>query len=299
MLEIKQLKIFTTIVDVGTFTGAGEKLGLSQPAISQQVRALEETLGVALLVRDGRGARPTPAGDRLVQCARHVLGRLEEVEHSFAEETNGRRGIVRLGAPEPACGYLLPSALAMLRRELPKVELQVTSGEPASVLPRLAAGDLDLALVALPAESGRARVVEVGQDELVAVMPPQHPWVGRGRVLAGDFETQPLVLYDRASSITDATLAFLLEGGVFPTVAIEIDQMEGVKGLVQAGVGVAVVPRWAVRRELAAGALGAASLGEAGLQRTWALAFSDELPRPATIAAVVRLLGDDLPGRFA
>jgi DNA-binding transcriptional LysR family regulator len=298
MLEIKQLKIFRTIVEVGSFTGAGDQLGLSQPAISQQVRTLEETLGVALLVRAGRGARPTPAGDVLFQCARQMLDRLDEVERRFAEETAGRAGVVRLGAPEPPCSYLLPGALVALRRGLPKVDLRVVSGQPAMTLARLAAGDVDVALLPMPVESERLRVVEVGSDEMVAVTPPEHAWASRARVDATDFATEPLVLYDRASAITEATLGFLLEGGVFPTVAIEIDQLEGVKELVRAGVGVAVVPRWAARREIAAGALAAVTVGERGLRRTWALVFPDAQPRPATIASVVRLLAEELPSRF-
>ena len=298
MLEIKQLRIFRTIVEVGSFTRAGEQLGLSQPAISQQVRTLEESLGVPLLVRAGRGARPTPAGDVLFQCARQMLDRLDEVERRFAEETAGRAGVVRIGAPEPPCSYLLPGALAGLLRALPKVDLRIVSGQPATTLARLAGGDLDIALLPMPVESERLRVVEVGGDEMVAVMPPEHPWASRGRVYATDFATQPLVLYDRTSAIAEATLAFLLEGGVFPTIAIEIDQLEGVKELVRAGAGVAIVPRWAARRELAAGALAAASVGDAGLRRTWALVFPDAQPRPATIASVVRLLAEELAGRF-
>jgi DNA-binding transcriptional LysR family regulator len=298
MLEIKQLKIFRTIVEVGSFTRAGEQLGLSQPAISQQVRTLEETLGVPLLVRNGRGVRPTPAGDVLFQCARQMLDRLEEVGRRFAEETAGRAGVVRIGAPEPPCSYLLPPALVRVRRELPKVDLRVLSGQPATTLARLTAGDVDVALLPVPVESERLRVVEVGSDELVAVMPPDHPWATRDRVCATDLATEPLVLYDRTSAITQATLAFLLEGGVFPTIAIEIDQLEGVKELVRSGVGVSIVPRWAARREIAAGALGAVSVGERGIRRTWVLVSAAAQPQAATIASVIRLLADDLPGRL-
>src|SRR4029453_10228034 len=113
-------------------------------------------------------------------------------------------------------------------------------------------------------------------------------------VEATDFATEPLVLYDRASAITEATLAFLLEGGVFPTIAIEIDQLEGVKELVRSGVGVSIVPRWAARREIAAGALGAVSVGERGIRRTWVLVFAAAQPQAATITSVIRLLADDL-----
>jgi DNA-binding transcriptional LysR family regulator len=298
MLELKQLRIFRTIVEVGSFTRAADQLGLSQPAISQQIRALEESLGVPLLVRAGRGARPTPAGDVLFQCSRHVLERVEDVERRFAEQTAGRAGVVRIGAPEPPCSYLLPGALVPLRRELPRVEIRVVSGQPAVTLARLEAGELDLAMLPTPVVGERLRVVEVGSDDLVAIMPPEHPWATRSRVLAADFASEPLVIYDRTSAITEATLGFLLASGIFPTVAIEIDQLEGVKELVRSGVGVAVVPRWAARRELAAGSLVAAPLGDAGVRRTWVLVFADRQPRSATTSAVVRLLQEALPARL-
>jgi LysR family transcriptional regulator for metE and metH len=129
-------------------------------------------------------------------------------------------------------------------------------------------------------------------------MPPEHAWARRDRVQAADFAGEPLVIYDRTSAITEATLGFLLASGIFPTVAIEIDQLEGVKELVRAGVGVAVVPRWAARRELAAGSLVAVPLGDAGLRRTWNLVFADSQPRSATTAAVVAFLREALPARM-
>jgi DNA-binding transcriptional LysR family regulator len=298
MLELKQLRIFRTIVEVGSFTGAADQLGLSQPAISQQVRALEESLGVPLLVRAGRGARPTPAGDVLFQCSRQVLERVEDVERRFAEQTSGRAGVVRIGAPEPPCSYLLPGAIVQVRRELPRVEVRIVSGQPATTLARLDAGELDVAMLPAPIDAERFRTVEVGSDDLVAVMPPEHGWATRERLQPADFAYEPLVIYDRTSAITEATLGFLLAGGIFPTVAIEIDQLEGVKELVRAGVGVAVVPRWAARRELAAGSLVAATLGDAGVRRTWMLVFPDVPVRSATTAAVVRLLRESLPARL-
>lgn len=298
MLEIKQLKIFRTIVEVGSFTGAADQLGLSQPAISQQVRALESALGVALLVRAGRGARPTPAGELLVQCARDVLDRIERVERHFAEESGGGAGVVRVGAPDPVCAYVLPGSVEKMCRALPRIDVRVTSGHPTVTLARLAAAEIDVGLVPLPIESERLRVVEAGDDELVAITAPQHPWAMRTQVDAVAFADAPVVLYDRQSAITEAALRFLLESGVFPRVAVEVDQLESVKDLVRAGMGVAIVPRWSVRREIVAGALGACALGENGLRRRWALVFPDAPSRSATTASVVRLLEEDLPGRF-
>lgn len=299
MLETKQLWIFKTIVEVGSFTGAGERVGLSQPAISQQVRALEEELGVQLLVRVGKVTRPTPAGEVLLHCAEQVLDRIEETRRVLSEHGKGRSGVVRIGTPEPPCNYLLPAVLADLKRRFPKIDVRVTSGHTAVTLARLNQGELDIALIPLPAETSKLRLVDAGRDELVAVVPPEHPWAGQPFVTAGDFEEQPVVLYDRASQITELTLGFLLDEGVFPRIAVEIDHLEALKDLVRSGLGVAVVPAWSARREVAAGTLALVRLGPTGLTRAWGIVYPDPQPQPATVRALVRLLAEALPPLFA
>jgi DNA-binding transcriptional LysR family regulator len=299
MLETKQLLIFKTIVDVGSFTGAGEQIGLSQPAISQQMRALEDELGVMLVVRVGKVARPTPAGEVLLHCARQVLDKLEETRRLLGEHHKGRAGVVRVGTPEPPCNYLMPTVLADLKQRFPKIDVRVTSGHTAITLTRLNAGELDVALVPLPADTDKLRVVDVGRDELVAVVPPDHPWAEQPYVTARDFEEQPIVLYDRTSQITDLTLDFLLDEGVFPRIAVEIDQLEALKDLVRAGLGAAVVPAWSARRELAAGSLAMARLGPTGLVRSWGAVHPDLQPQPTTVRALVRLFAEVLPPLFA
>jgi LysR family transcriptional regulator for metE and metH len=295
MIETKQLQIFKTIVDVGSFTGAGEQLGISQSAISQQIRALEEELGVPLLVRLGRSTRMTPAGEAFLRCAQQVLDKLDETRRFLDEHARGRAGVVRIGTPEPPCNYLLPEVLVELKRRFPKSDARVTSGHTAATMSRLVGGELDVALLPLPVEAEKLRIVEVGRDELVAVVPPDHAWASLPFVTARDFEHEPLLVYDRASQITDLTLGFLLDEGVFPRIAVEVDHLEAMKDLAQRRLGVAVVPTWAVRRELASGVLAAVRLGATGLGRTWAVIHPDLQPYPATLRALVRLLADSLP----
>ncbi len=295
MIETRQLQIFKTIVEVGSFTGAGEALGISQSAISQQIRVLEEELGVPLLVRLGRSTRLTPSGEVFLGCAQQVLEKLEETRRFLDEHARGRAGVVRIGTPEPPCNYLLPEVLVELKRRFPRIDARVTSGHTAATLARLNGGELDLALLPLPLDPGRLRVIEVGRDELVAVVPPDHAWASLPFVTARDFEQESLLVYDRASQITDLTLGFLLEEGVFPRIAVEVDHLEALKDLVQRRLGIAVVPEWSARRELAAGTLAAVRLGATGLGRTWGVLHADLQPYPATLRAFVRLLADSLP----
>ncbi len=298
MLETKQLRIFKAIVEVGSFTGAGEHLALSQPAISQQIRALEEQVGVPLLVRSGRATRPTPAGEILLQCARHVLEKIEEVQRALAEHGDGRAGVVRIGTPEPACNYLLPPVVAELKRRIPKADLRVVSGHPPITLARLHSGEVDVALLPLPVDSERLRIAELGQDELIAIVPPAHPWIRRPRVTARDFDDEPIILYDRQSPITDRTLACLLDEGVFPRVAAEIDHLEALKDLVRMGVGVSVVPRWSALRELAAGALSAVTVASPRMMRRWGLCYLDGQHQSGVARTLLDVCVQTLPVRM-
>src|SRR5262245_10118408 len=272
---------------------------MSQPAISQHVRALEESAGVPLLVRVGKSTRPRPAGDVLLHCARQVLERVDSAGRLLAEHAHGRTGVVRIGTPEVPCSYLLPPVLIELKRRLPKIDVRVVSGHTAATLARLAGGEIDLALLPLPADTGRLRVLEVGRDELVAIVPRSHAWTEMPWVTAREFGRQPLILYDRASQITDLTLEFLLDEGVFPRIAVEIDHIEAVKELVRGGLGVAVVPWWSARRELTEELLFPVRLGAVGLTRTWGLVYPESRGLPAALRALVTLLAEALPPLFA
>src|SRR5919201_5304000 len=287
------------IAEVGSSTDAGEHLDLSQPAISQQMRALEEQVGVTLLVRTGRTTRPTPAGEILLQCARQVLEKIEEVQRVLAEHGDGRGGVIRVGTPEPACNYLLPPVVAELKRRIPKADVRVVSGHPPDTLARLHGGEVDVAFLPLPIDSERLRIVEVGHDELIAIVPPAHRWVSRSQVSARDFEEESLVLYDRQSPITDRTLACLLDEGVFPRVAAEVDHLEALKELVRMGVGVSVVPRWSVVRELAAGALSALSVESPRMIRRWGLCYLDGQQQSGTVRGLLEVCVETLPARLA
>jgi DNA-binding transcriptional LysR family regulator len=295
MLETKQLKIFKTIVEVGSFTRAGARLNLSQPAISQHIRALEEHLGVPVLLRVGKRARPTPAGEVLLHCAEQVLDKIEDAERLLAEQGVGGGGVLRVGGADAACQHLLPPVLKEFLGQFPRVHLQLTGGHTATTLGRVLAGELDLALVTLPVETDRIRVTEIGRDELVAVVQREHAWAERRRIPAADFADEPLILYDRESRMTETVLHFLLEEGVFPRVAVEVDQIAVVKELVRLGLGVAVLPAWAVRPEIEAGVLRAVSLGTQGLPRAWCLAALDNGAQPAALKALVRLCVEHLP----
>lgn len=298
-MEAKQLRTFLTIVELESFTRAGRRLGLSQSAISQQLGALERDLGVKLIVRAGSGARPTASGDALVQYARQILQKMEDAQRVLADFESGGAGVLRIGAGGAVCHYLLPSILKEFHEHYPKLDLHVRSGPTRLTVERLLQGELDIGVLTLPVSQPKLRITDLGRDELVAIVAPSHAWAARKRLFPVDFATEPLLIYERRSQTFHLIERVLLEAGVFPRIAMEMDHMEAVAEMARAGLGVAVVPRWAVRAEVESGALVALSIGKSGLSRSWGLGMLDGDYRPQAVKAFLRLCLDRLPAMMA
>ena len=295
-LDAKVLRTFVTIVDLRSFTRAGRRLGLSQSAISQQIGAQEKQLGVKLLVRAGKGVRPTPAGEILLQYARQILQKVDEAQRVLTAYEATGSGVLRIGAGGAACEHLLPSVLQSFHDAYPRIELRVLSGPSRLTKERLLDGDLDVGMLTLPLVETKLRLLELGRDELVVIAAPSHPWATRRRIEPRELTEQPLLVYARRSSTFHIVERMLLESGVFPHIVMEMDHLGAVSSMVKAGLGLAVVPRWAVAEDLNSNRLIALSIGKNGLYRAWGLGMRAEEHQPQTLRAFVRECLERLPG---
>lgn len=294
-LDAKVLRTFVTIVDLRSFTRAGRRLGLSQSAISQQIGAQEKQLGVKLLVRAGKGVRPTPAGEILLQYARQILQKVDEAQRVLTSYESTGSGVLRIGAGGAACEHLLPSVLQSFHDAYPRIELRVLSGPSRLTKERLLDGDLDVGMLTLPMVEPKLRLLELGRDELVAIAAPSHRWATRRRIEPRELTDQPLLVYERRSSTFHIVERMLLEAGVFPHIVMEMDHLGAVSSMVRAGLGLAVVPRWAVLSDVSAGRLVGLSIGKNGLYRAWGLGTRAEEHQPQTLRAFVRECLEHLP----
>lgn len=293
-METKQLRILLAIVDNGGFTRAGLRLGLSQSAISHQISALERDLGVELLARGASGAAPTPAGDLLVQYARQIVAKLDEARRIVVERDVAGSASLRIAASSAICEHVLPAAVKELHTRLPNLELHLGSDRTARSLERLTAGEIDAAIVLSPPEGAKLRLVDLGHDELVAVAHPEHRWSGRTRIQASDFADERVLAHDRLGGGFAALETFLLEAGVFPRVAMEVEAAGAIGRLVGAGLGVSVLPRWTIRREIEHGIVIALPIGR-GIGRRWSLASRDEAFAPRALRAFMHVCREIVP----
>ncbi len=293
LLDAARLQAFVAVAREGGFSRAAARLGKSQSTVSGAVAALEADLGQALFVRDGRTTHLTDAGRALRGHAEAILGEMARARAQIEAIAGLAAGELVVGASDTLAYYLLPPVFAAFRARHPQVELRLVNRPSPATAAEVAARAIDVGVVTLPlpdlrtdgrAPLERVRAEPLSVQEEVLVCPPGHPLAGRRRVsiaALGDGKT-PLLLLDR----TTASRALLDEAwrklAARPQVAMEMSSVEVLKRLVELGFGVSIVPRLAVGRETAAGALVAVKLEGLPARR---IALLVPHPGPASRAA--------------
>jgi DNA-binding transcriptional LysR family regulator len=273
------VRTLRAVVRRASFSRAAEALGLSQPAVSHQIRHLESAVGTPLVERIGRRAVVTLAGGLLLEHAERAFAELELARQAIQRLRGVVAGRVRLGTGATASIYLLPPVLRRLRRAHPELELVVVTGNAAQVAAAVASGDLDVGLVALPVRGRHLIVTPFRNDPLVAIAPRSREWTKRRRgVRPHDLAESPLILYEPGGTIRTVIDGWFRAAGVTPRVAMELGNAEAIKKLVEAGLGVSIGSAITVRAETRAGTLLALALQPPLVRR---LALIRRRDRPA------------------
>jgi len=291
-MEPQQLRYFVAVAETGKFTTAARDLHVAQPSVSKQVRKLEAELGAVLLERRKAGVALTDAGAILLPWARRVLADLDGARSEVAGLASLERGRLSVGATPSLSTVLLPRVLAAFHSEHPGVTLSVIEAGSRDLVDRLAAGDLDLALVILPVpREERFDTLPLLREELVLAVAKRHPLATRKTVRVGELRGVPLVMFRDGYDLRSATVAACEQAGFHPTFAIEGAEMDGVLRMAAAGVGVAVVPRMVVEK---GGPLVAVRLVQPTLTRSVGVAFRHDRHRSRAADAFVAQLREFL-----
>ncbi|OZI43861.1 LysR family transcriptional regulator [Bordetella genomosp. 5] len=245
-LNLDHLRVLLDIIELGSFSAAAERNGLSQPAVSQQVRTLERRYGLRLVERVGRRVSPTAAGAELVEHLRRIEAAVAGADQAMQSLATGVSGRVRLGTGATACTYLLPQALAGLRSRYPELEVVASVGNTDDILRDVEHNQLDLGLVTLPAPGRNFQVVPLMDDEFVAIFPEATEPLAR--VTPTALTAQPLVLFEPGARTRRIVDDWFEDAGVAVRPATELGSTEALKEFVRAGLGCGIVPRLAVTR---------------------------------------------------
>jgi len=250
MLNVGRLRVLKEVAYRGSFSGAADALSYTQSAVSQQIATLEAETGMTLLERHARGVSLTAAGQTLVGHAEGILAQLDAAETALSAIAGLRAGRLRMASFPTAGATLMPLAIATFRSSYPDVELTLAEGEPEQILPRLRAGELDLALLfefagEVPLQEGTTRV-DLLEDPLYLALPRDHELARRGKLRLADLHAEAWVQTSRSSPCARHVVRCCHAAGFEPNVAFESDDYQTVQGLVAAGVGVALIPELAL-----------------------------------------------------
>ncbi len=248
-MQLHQLAYFVALADARHFTRAAEQMGVAQPTLSQQIRALEVGLGAGLVARRPGNIELTAAGEELLPIARRILAEADNARRSLAELADLKRGRVRLGATPSLCTGLVPKIVAEYHRSHPGVAIFITEGGSRDLQQSLAAGELDLALVvdSRADDDDQLATVPLLVEELVIISSRDDPPpTRRGRIGIAQLRNKNLVMFREGYDLRDTTVAACREHGFEPSFAVEGGEMDAVLSLVAAGVGIAIVPNTVV-----------------------------------------------------
>jgi DNA-binding transcriptional LysR family regulator len=248
-LNLDQLATFIHVADLGSFTAAADKVGLTQPAVSLQLKLLEQRLGVRLIERVGRRARPTVAGLDLLTYARRMIKESIAAEEAMTPHRGGSIGRVRIGSGATASIHLLPLAIAKAMKRMPGLEITVRIGNVAEIVRDLEANLLDLAVVALPAHGRPFEIEPFYEEEMLAVAHRDSDMPTNGPDAAFLCE-KPLLLYEGGNTrrcIDD----WMMASGLQAKPTMEFGSVEVIKELVAAGLGWSILPELALKRNRA------------------------------------------------
>jgi len=242
-MEIHQLRMFLKVAEHGGFTRAARECGVSQPAISQQIARLESDLGRPVFERRGRGVRLTEAGELLRRRALQIVSLADDAKRLLRDD--GETGTVVVSAIPTIAPYWLPRVLSAFRERRPQARVEVNEEVTDVILKRCALGEIDVGLLALPAERGYLRFDALFEEELLLTTAADHPLSARARVALSDLRDMPFVLLDEAHCLSADIQGFCRRNRFQPVSSGRTNQLATVQELVALGFGISFVPEMA------------------------------------------------------
>ncbi len=255
-MEIRQLRAFVAIAESGTFTAGALRVHVTQAAISMQIRQLENEIGAKVFVRAPRHVILTEAGEQLLRRARHILREHDAALDEIAELAGAERGRLRIGsASAMVLTDQLPLILADLRAQHPGADISVTSGTSEVLVDQILAGDTDIAFVSLPVDVRGIKTERLSEDQLVAIASPRHKLAKQKTISAYTLAGERLILGERGGNTRRLIDQFFAQAGVTLHVAMELSRQQAIRRMVEADMGVGIVPLQSVIDEVENGTL--------------------------------------------
>ncbi|MGE0601840.1 MAG: LysR family transcriptional regulator [Dehalococcoidia bacterium] len=253
-MELAQLEAFIQVAHHRSFSRAAESLFLTQPSVTARIQSLEREIGDRLFERTGRSVTLTDAGHAFMPHAQRALTAVQEGTDAIEAVRHGDIGNVRIGASSSIATYVLPRVLKQFREQRPRVHVHMTTGQTEDQIDKLLAGEIHVAVTRL-SQHPEVDALHLYNDDLALVVAPSHPFAKKRHATIAEVGKEPFLFFERGSSYHSLIYSMFLRAGVVPESVMELDLMEATKYLVEAGLGVSILPEISIKRELETGTL--------------------------------------------
>lgn len=241
-MDIRTLRYFVEVVRQQSFTRAAEKLFVTQPTISKMLKNLEDELNCTLLIRDGRKLLLTDTGRVVFERGQAILGEFSQLESELSDINHLHKGVLRLGIP-PMVGMLMAEPISRFRQRYPGVELKIAEFGGLTVQQAVSNGELDMAMTALPVEEDSSlTILPLFNHPLCVLTPRTAEWEGKTSLSPAELASHPLVIYNEEFALSQQLMRLFAEHDVKPRIAVRSGQWDFLAAMVQAGIGVAILP---------------------------------------------------------
>ncbi len=270
MIENFKLKVFRVVAETLNYRRAADELHLTQPAVTAQIKSLEESIGIALFDRVGRDTSLTPAGETLLQFVRQIEAITNDAIAALVPFGGLERVELSIGASHTIGVYLLPKLLPQLTREWPKLRLHVIGGSTHEVLQAVTSHQVGIGLIEAPAFRPDLKIERFGEDELTLIVRPDHRWAKKAALKIPELAQEPLLLREPGSGMRRFVEEYFESNGVLRQqlrTSIDMNSTEGIITAVEAGLGVGFVPSLAIERAVNFGLVKAVPLKNGPIRR--------------------------------
>jgi DNA-binding transcriptional LysR family regulator len=254
----RRLQVFHTVARLLSFTKAAESLHMTQPAVTFQVRQLEEYFNTRLFDRTHNRISLTPAGERVYEYAAQIFDLYAKMDNAVRDMTGEISGVLIIGASTTIAEYMLPSLLGDFKKKYPDVNVQLKVSNSDGIVSMVENNDIDLGVVEAPVMNKNLVVENCRNDRLVAIVPPAHDLSGNKKVKLKDLVSHAYIAREEGSGTREVIEEYLVSTGMKPgdlTISMELGSPEAIKGAVEAGMGVSIVSEVTIHKELQLGTL--------------------------------------------
>ncbi len=250
MLNFNQLRVFYHAAKNESFTSAAQELFISQPAITAQIKALEENTDLKLFKKKGRNIFLTDQGKTLLEYVKKVFSYEIEIENAISDMKTLNLGILRLGTTKAYARYFMPFLIVNFHKIFPKIRIHLDEGSSDDMINSLLEFKNELAVIAEVREHPDITFIPFSQEEMVLILPPEHPWTKRDSIHFKELVQEPIIMKETGSGTRKIVNTTFKKHGYVPDILVETSNSEFIKQLVQRGEGISFLVKPVVNQEL-------------------------------------------------